>query len=314
MIVIVGPTAVGKSEFARQIASESGGEIIVADSRQVYRGMDIGTAKPTARQRARFAYHLLDLIGPQRSFSAGDFVRHADAAIAEIRARGSRPIVEGGTGFYIKALLFGLMPAPTADTKIRKSLAAIAAREGKGALHERLAQIDPEAARKIHPNDLSKVIRALEVQRLTGTPISAIQRRHGFSRPRYRAQIIGISRPREELYRRIEQRVEDQIAAGLFKEVEGLLCSGVSPDAPGMRALGYRQIVPAVLGKAMLQECVKILKRDTKRYAKRQMTWFSAQPGIRWIDPKEAQIRQTGKNKDQTPRSSKGLGTPWPPC
>ena len=296
--VIVGPTAVGKSAVAEVLAERLQTGIVVADSRQVYRGMDIATGKPNAAARARVPRFLIDIIPPDEPFSAGRYRRAAESVIAELTQSGKTVVIEGGTGLYVKALLYGLWEGPPADRDFRSRLIQEEKDGGAGTLHRRLAGIDPDAARAIHPRDLPKLIRALEVHRLTGRPLSEIHRADEAARksgtPR---RFVGLRRERKTLYRRIEARVDAMLAQGLVEETERLLAIGLSPDLPSMQGLGYRQIVPYLQGKRSLDEAVAILKRDTRRYAKRQMTWFRADPKIHWLDlaPGETAAETAGR-------------------
>jgi tRNA dimethylallyltransferase len=280
---LVGPTGVGKSDVALALAERVGAEIVCADSRQVYRGMDIGTAKPTPAERARVAHHLLDLVDPDEPYSAGRYTRDAAACLDALRARGSRALVVGGTGLYLRALMWGLCDGPLADADLRRAWLE-RERQDPGAVYRRLSEVDAQSAATIHPNDLSKALRAIEVFELTGTPLSARQRAHGFRALRYDAVIVGLRRGRGDLYDRIDRRVDAMLEAGLVAEVAGLMRRGYGDDAPGMRAVGYRQLAAALRGAYDLTEASRLIKRDTRRYAKRQMTWFAADPAVRWVD------------------------------
>lgn len=282
--ILVGPTAVGKSRIAELLALEWNTDIIVADSRQIYQGMDIGTAKPSAEARRRIPRHLIDLVPPDASFSAGMYKKRAEEKIASLEKEEKRILIEGGTGLYLKALLYGLWEGPPADWTLRRDLLA---REGgeEGALHRMLAAVDPDSSRKIHPHDLPKIVRALEVYSLTGRPLSGFHEEHGFKEPvTPEFWMLGLRRDRDDLYRRIEGRVGQQVASGLVEETERLLQSGLPVSLPSMRGLGYRQIAPYLKGERTLDEALAILKRDTRRYAKRQLTWFQADPNVEWID------------------------------
>ena len=292
--VLVGPTAVGKTRVAEALAAGLQTDIIVADSRQVYQGMDIGTDKPTPEARRQVARHLIDLVPPDQSFSAGRYKQQAELKIAEMEAEGKGIFIEGGTGLYIKALLYGLWQGPPADWARREVLLNKEKEEGEGALHRMLSRVDPASGWRIHFRDIPKIIRALEVYNLTGRPLSEIHAEHRFEEPNPRPSwIVGLRRDRKTLYRRIEARVDDQIASGLIEETERLLSSGLSPLLPSMRGLGYKQIVPYLQGKQSLEEAVSILKRETRHYAKRQMTWFQADPRIEWIDLEEEPAEET---------------------
>ncbi|MBC7962475.1 MAG: tRNA (adenosine(37)-N6)-dimethylallyltransferase MiaA [Steroidobacteraceae bacterium] len=284
LLIICGPTASGKSDLALRLARELDAEIINADSMQVYRGLDIGTAKPTPEQRAEIPHHLIDIVDPDELFSAADFAGAADDAIQDIIARGKRVIVVGGTGLYIRALLKGLVDSPSGAGEIRAALQEEAGRFGNAAMLEKLRLVDPELAAGLHPNNLVRIIRALEVQQLTGIPLSRYQKEHSFSARRYDTLQIGISVERVELYRRIEQRVERMLAEGLLDEVRGLLAAGFGPDLKAMRSIGYKESTAHILGEQTLEETICLIKRDTRHYAKRQLTWFKADPDIIWFE------------------------------
>jgi tRNA dimethylallyltransferase len=283
LVVILGPTAAGKSELAVRLAERFGGEIVNADSMQVYQGLDIGTAKPSRELRERVPHHLLDLVPPDKSFTAADFATAASAIIGEIQGRGKRVFVVGGTGLYIRALLKGLAVSPGGDEEIRRQLAAVAAAEGCDGLLRRLAAVDPETAARLHPNDRLRVIRALEVYQQTGLPLSRFQADHGFAEERYDCLQLGLSVARDELYRRIEARVEEMLAAGLVAEVAALLARGFSPDLKPFKAIGYKEVCAYLAGRCDLDEAKELIKRNTRRYAKRQLTWFNNEPEINWV-------------------------------
>jgi tRNA dimethylallyltransferase len=265
------------------LAERLNAEIVCADSRQVYRGMDIGTAKPTPAEQARAPHHLLDLVAPDEAYSAGRYGRDAGACLDALHAREARALVVGGTGLYLRALLWGLCDGPAADPDLRRTWIE-RERQEPGAVYRRLGDVDPASASAIHPNDRSKALRAVEVFELTGTPLSARQHAHGFRSPRYPAVIVGLRRDRADLYRRINARVDVMAEAGLVDEVAGLMRQGYGSDAPGMRAVGYRQLAGALKGAYDLTEGIRLIKRDTRRYAKRQITWFAADPTVRWVD------------------------------
>ncbi len=287
LLVVCGPTASGKSDLALKLARSLDAEIVNADSMQVYRGMDIGTAKPSLEQRAEIRHHLIDVADPDRPFSAADFAQAADEAIRDIAGRGKRVIVAGGTGLYIRALLKGLVDSPGGAGEIRRALQEEAGEVGNEAMLERLARVDPELAARIHPNNRVRIIRALEVHRLTGIPLSRHQQEHAFADRRYDSLHIGIRVERQELYRRIEERVERMLHKGLLDEVRGLLASGYGRDLKAMRAIGYKETASCLAGECSLEEATRLIKRDTRRYAKRQLTWFNADPDILWLEYSE---------------------------
>jgi tRNA dimethylallyltransferase len=281
-VAIVGPTACGKSALGVALARELCGEIVSADSQQIYRRLEIGTAKPTAEERAAVPHHLVDFLDPSETLSAGDYQRRADEAVTEIVSRGRLPIVVGGTGLWLRALLLGMAELPPSDPTLRAWLEAAAAREGREAIHARLAKIDPETAAGIPPQNLVRVIRALEIHALTGERPSAIRARHGFARLRYRARVLGIAPPRDELYRRIDARARAMYEAGLVEEVRELIAEGLR-DAPALGALGYPQALEVIEGRADLEQAIAATAQATRHYAKRQLTWFRADPLVEWI-------------------------------
>ena len=285
VIGIVGPTATGKTAVGIELARRLDGEIISADSMAVYKGMDIGTAKPTPEERAGTVFHLIDVVFPDEDFSAAEFKRLAEEAIADVLGRGKQPIIVGGTGLYIRVLTRGLnIPAAPPSRDLREQLRAEASRFGNEALLERLRAVDPETAGRLHPNDQKRIIRALEVHALTGLPISHLHATAGTTEVAYHVRMYGLSMSRPALYVSIERRVDEQIEAGLVEEIRSLLDKGYSPELPAMKGLGYKQIAAYLRGECDLQTAVDLLKRDTRRFAKRQFTWFRAEPGIRWID------------------------------
>lgn len=285
LVVLVGPTAAGKSSLALALAESVGGEIIAADSMQVYRSLDIGTAKPTADERRRVPHHLLDLVDPDQPFTAADYAAHALSTIAEIRRRGRLPIMVGGTGLYVRAVLRGLFEGPGEAPCVREALRREAASEGPKVLHRRLAALDPEAAAAIHPNDLFRIIRALEVWVIKGQPISFLRAEGRGNRHRVPGPVLlfGLARARQELYSRIEARVEEMLRLGFVDEVRAVLDRGFAPELKPLRAIGYRHIISYLKGQVTLGRAVASLKCDTRRYAKRQLTWFRHEKDIIWL-------------------------------
>jgi tRNA dimethylallyltransferase len=282
VLVIAGPTAAGKSATALHLAQMLNGEIINADSVQVYRGLDIGAAKPSASERAAVIHHLLDIADPRENYTVARYQKDAAAAIVRVHSRGRLPILVGGTGLYIRAVVRGYAFSESGmDEELRSRLRTEAEALGPAALHNRLSQLDPDAAARLHPNDVRRVIRALEVYEQTQTPISR-QVEQTQPNPAYDVRMIGITLEREVLYRRIEQRVDRMLEAGLVTEVRSLLESGVPPQAKAMQSLGYRQIVAFLQGDISLAEATEQIKRDTRRFAKRQLTWFRREPGMAW--------------------------------
>ncbi|HEU5361181.1 MAG TPA: tRNA (adenosine(37)-N6)-dimethylallyltransferase MiaA [Candidatus Deferrimicrobiaceae bacterium] len=279
LIVLSGPTASGKTAAAVFLARLFPLEIINADSMQVYRGMDIGTAKPTAAEREQVPHHLVDVADPDEIYSAGRFVAEAEEAIRAIRERGRWPLVSGGTGMYLRALLRGLDALPS-DARVRERLARRWEKEGGEVLHAELERIDPVSAARIHPSDRLRVVRALEVAEMTGEPASGRKTSWAGGRSRYRYLFLVLDVDRAERARRIDLRVDAMIHAGLVEEVRGLLERGYGRDLPSMGALGYRHVLSHLLDGVPLEEAIARMKRDTRRYAKRQVTWLSGEPGV----------------------------------
>jgi tRNA dimethylallyltransferase len=284
LVVIQGPTASGKSELAIRLAEKVGGEIINADSMQVYSRMDIGTAKPPLSQLERVPHHLIGIVSPEQDFSAADFRREAIRSIAGIVERGKRCIVVGGTGLYIRALLQGLVDSPRGNTDMREALRQRALRDGNASLLEELGRVDPDTATHLHPNDLVRIVRALEVYYQTGIPISRYRAGHGFKDKPFSVLKLGIALQREELYQRIDRRVDAMISDGLVEEVKGLLASGLTPDMKPMRSIGYKEICSMLNGELILEDALLLIKQNTRRYAKRQMTWFKKDHEINWVE------------------------------
>lgn len=287
LLVLVGETASGKTGLALALAGAlrragSGAEIVGADSVQVYRGFDVGSGKPTAEELAGVTHHLLDVAAPDEPFDAGRYVELADAAIAGARGRGLSPIVCGGTYLWVRALLHGLAEAPRAPAEVRERLQREVAAEGAQAIHARLAAIDPEAAGRLHPNDTTRVTRALEVFETTGRTLSAFQAAHGFRERRYAARLCAIRHPREELERRIARRAEQMLAAGWIAEVRGLVARGYA-DAKPMRAVGYAEVRAYVEGALPEAELLPAIVRATRVFARRQRTWL-AKADVTWLD------------------------------
>ena len=285
LVVILGPTGVGKSEVAIDVAREVGGEVVNADSQLVYRYMEIGTAKPSAVARKGVAHHLIDVVDPDDDFNAARYRELALKAIADIGARGKNAIVCGGSGLYLRALLQGIFVGPGKNAALRNRLEEEVDALGLDALHERLRRIDPDAAARIHPNDRHRIVRALEVYEATGKPISGWQTEHGFKESGFYVLKIGLNRERSELYELIDRRTDEMIAAGLVEEVKGLMERGYSLDLPALQSIGYRQIGFYVRGELTLEEAIALIKRDSHHLAKRQLTWFRADKEIQWFDP-----------------------------
>lgn len=283
ILAVAGPTASGKSALALTLAAQLDGEIVCCDSMQIYRGLDIGTAKPTVAERAAIPHHMVDIRDPADLFSMADYVMLATAAIRDITARGRLPVVCGGTGLYLDALLRGTAPEPpAADEALRAELLQLAAERGEKYLHEQLTACDPASAAAIHPHNVRRVARALEIYRVTGVPKSEWDRRSAAAPSPFRATVLGLSfYHRELLYARIDRRVDEMIAAGLAEEVTRLDAAGIFAHSPtAAAAIGYKELLPFVRGECSLAAAVQTLKTATRRYAKRQITWFSAKPYV----------------------------------
>jgi tRNA dimethylallyltransferase len=285
IIVISGPTCVGKTEVAMALAEPLGAEIISADAMQVYRYMDIGTAKASPEQRARVRHHLIDVVDPDEPFSAAHFETMACAKVQDLHQKGLPIFVVGGTGLYIKVLTRGLFPSKGQDGDVRKGLRKEAETLGLEALYRRLQQVDPVAAKEIHPNDTYRIMRALEVHQVTGQPISRHHGDHGFRDVRYRILAIGLTLDRNILYDRINKRVDLMLGEGLLEEVRWLLDHGYPSTLKPMHSIGYRHMGDYLEGRVTWDETLRLLKRDTRRYAKRQLTWFRADPDVHWLEP-----------------------------
>lgn len=285
IILIVGPTGSGKTSFAIHLARQLNGEIVGADSMQIYRYMDIGTAKPTSAERTAAPHHMIDIVEPDQDFDAAVYATMATGMIQKIIARGRSVFVVGGTGLYIKALIYGLFAEGPSDPVVRQRLKRLAETDGSASLHRRLAAVDSQAAGQIHPNDTYRIVRALEVFETTGETLTAVQQRHRFRQRRFNALTFGVSWPRPVLYDRINQRVEIMMDQGFETEVRGLLSRGYKADLKSMQSLGYRHLVACLNGESSLQEAVDAMKRDHRRYAKRQLTWFNADPSVHWMTP-----------------------------
>lgn len=287
LVFLVGPTGVGKSVTAVHLAQRFDGEIVNCDSIQVYRGFDVGTAKPPAELRQAVTHHLLDIVEPDRQFTAADFAREALEAIRAIQSRNRLPFLVGGTGLYFKALLDGLFPGPGRDDSLRRRLSENIRADGLEGLRQKLEEVDPAYAQLIGPRDTVRIIRALEVFYLTQKPLSEHFQATRSPLRGFHPIKIGLKLKREELYRRIEVRVERMFASGLVDEVRGLLARGVREEAPPFRALGYRHVLGYLRGKISLDEAIALTKKDTRHYAKRQMTWFKKMSGIQWFEADE---------------------------
>ncbi len=283
LLVIVGPTHVGKTEVAVNLVQRIQGEVISADSRQVYKYMDIGTAKPSADLLMKTPHHLIDIVFPDEIFNVADFRSRAEAIIQRLQAQDKLPLLVGGSGLYVRAVIDGLFVGPGTDWTLRTRLKEREKTDGKGTLYRELEQIDQAAASRLHPHDQRRIIRALEVYYLSGKTISSYQRQS--PGPLTKTIIIGLKKERERLYRSIELRVEEMVKKGLIEEVKSLLAKGYREDLPSMQGLGYRQIVKYLKGRCSKEEAIGLMKRDTRRFAKRQFNWFRRDNRIIWLDP-----------------------------
>lgn len=285
--VVLGPTGSGKSDLALAIAHALGGEIVNFDSVQVYRGFDVGSAKLAPGERGGVPHHLIDIVEPSALFTAGDFARAAEVAVREISSRGRVPILVGGTGFYLRGLLQGLSPGPVRDDALRRRLLE---REQKrpGALHRILARLDPESGRRIHPNDRNKTLRALEVRLIEGAPLASIFERGQAGLRDFGPVKIGLNPPRDLLYARLNERARRMFHPqaphrSLVDEVRRLLAAGVPPEAKPFESLGYKQVLRMLAGRISQEQALELTRQETRRYAKRQVTWFRKEPGVHWI-------------------------------
>jgi tRNA dimethylallyltransferase len=286
ILAVVGPTASGKTAVSVELAKRLGGEVVSCDSMQVYRRMNIGTAKPTEEEKYGIAHHLIDAVDPETPFSCAEYVTLAGEAVRDISARGKLPIFCGGTGLYLDRFLCGEMEETHADEALRASLFAFAEREGVDALHERLRAVDPESAEAIHKNNVKRVVRALEIYEQTGIPKSEFDRRSQNTETPYEAVVIGLRYPqREVLYDRINRRVDIMLEEGLLEETQKLKSEGVfEVNLTAAQAIGYKELLGYLDGEETLAEATENLKTATRRYAKRQLTWFSAKPYVEWVE------------------------------
>jgi tRNA dimethylallyltransferase len=287
LLVILGPTASGKSRLGLEVAERLGGEIVSADAFAVYRGLDIGTDKPSLEDRQRVRHHLIDVAHPRERFSAGEFAKVASDAIEDIIGRGLTALVVGGTHFYVRALVKGIFPAPPRDRSTGARLAEEWEHD-RDAVFQRLQSVDPEAAERIGPHDRQRLLRALEVYEVTGEPLTRHWRRHRHP-PKYRILMVAPQRSRPELYARIDARADRLFASGLVEEVRRILTSGVPVDAHALKAIGYRQVVEMLEGRCDLETAIENTKRSSRHFAKRQITWLRGllEEGLHWVPPAE---------------------------
>jgi tRNA dimethylallyltransferase len=282
VIAILGPTGSGKSDLALAVAETFAGEVVNCDSVQIYQYFDIGTAKLSLERRCGIPHHLIDFLPPDQVFTAGEYAGLARGVLAEISARGRLPIVTGGTGFYVRALIDGLFPGPSRDQALRDRLAS-RERHKPGSVHRLLRRLDPQAAVRIHPNDLPKLVRALEVCLLTRRSVTELFQQGRDALQGYRVLKIGLAPPRDRLYERLDLRTMHMFETGLVEEVRGILARGYSASAKPFESHGYRQAVQLLNGELSLQQAIFYAQRNTRRYAKRQMTWFRQEPGMQWF-------------------------------
>jgi tRNA dimethylallyltransferase len=292
VVVILGPTGVGKSQVSLKLADILNGEIVSFDSRQIYRYMDVGTAKPTKEERERIPHHFVDIISPDERFTAADYGRQARQVVRQIVKRDRQPIAVGGSGLYLRALTEGFFRGPKADERIRRRLMREAQEFGEPHLFRRLKTVDPEAAERIHSNDLVRMVRALEVYELTGKPISLLQRQGDYeSFPMWFVR-IGLNMERDELYHRIERRVGEMISAGLVEEVKMLKERGFSPKLRALKTVGYQELFAYLDGEVDLHTAIENIKLNTRHYAKRQLTWFKHDKEVVWFDAEDGGLLQ----------------------
>ncbi len=287
IVAIVGPTASGKSLLAVLLARHFGGEIISSDSVQVYRDLNIGSGKLSLKQRSQAPHHLIDILDLDQDYSAGLFRQQADLIIQKLHKRKTPILVVGGTGLYLKVLTRGLFHGPASNAELRSTLRKRVEAGGSAELHQELQRVDPEASSRIHPRDTSRIIRAMEVFCQTNIPLSRYHREHAFRETPYDVLKVGLHCAREEMYGRIEARTDEMMAAGWVEEVRSLLNQGYSPQLRSLQSLGYKHLVSYLMEKISLSEAIYSVKRDTRRYAKRQLTWFKADPEVRWYPSRQ---------------------------
>jgi len=287
IVILTGPTATGKTALALEFSTRHGAEIISADSRQVYRYLDIGTAKPTPEQRAAVPHHLIDVVNPDEQFDGARFRTHAIQVIQHARQRGTRILVVGGTGLYLRALTRGLFHGPPADPPLRAQLQEQERTEGKGVLHRWLSNVDPPTALRLHPHDLVRQIRALEVFLLTGVPMSRWQQEHGFRERPFSTMTISLVYERDTLHRRIEARCQQMIRDGLLEELRQVWAIGYDPALPVFQTIGYAQMGALLQGRLGYEDALTQMATETKRLAKRQLTWLRAEPDVQWFSPRQ---------------------------
>lgn len=284
LLILCGPTACGKTRLAVELARHLPIEVISADSRQVYRWMDIGTAKATVAERSAVAHHLIDIVDPDEPFTVAEFVTLGHAAIRRVHARGRLPVLVGGTGLYVQALTNGLVDAPSEDPQLRAQLLAEEEQNGAGTLHRSLTEIDPSLAQRLSSRDLGRIVRALEVFHLTGERLSSLQEQQACQEPCYGTLTIGVATEREALYTRIDRRTESMFAEGLLVEAQHLMARGFPLESKALRTIGYREAISHFQGELSLAAAIELTQRESRRYAKRQLTWFRKNNSIIWLD------------------------------
>jgi tRNA dimethylallyltransferase len=287
LVVLAGPTSVGKTALSLPLADRFGAHVVNADSLQVYRHLDIGTAKPSTEEQQRAVHHLIDIVDPDEPFDAAKYLDLARPLMSDLDRQGVPIVVVGGTGLYLRSLLKGLFPGPGQDPEIRARLNQERDELGSPALHRRLAEVDHQTAQRLHPNDSVRIIRALEVFEMTGRPISDFQQQHALAERPYEVLFYGLTVPRDELYRRIDQRTRIMFDSGLVDEVKNILDMGYSPDLKPLQAIGYRQVVDHLQGRLTLDQAIRETAKKTRQYAKRQYTWFRHQADLIWVSPSE---------------------------
>jgi len=285
VVVVCGPTGIGKTKLSLALAREFKAGIVSADSMQIYKYMDIGTAKPDVREQSRAPHYMIDVAEPDENYDAARYALEARKAVENLTNENQLPLIVGGTGFYIRALLHGLFKSAPSSHDLREKLKREAELKGAGQIYQQLSRCDPTAAARIHPNDIYRVIRALEVYIITGSPISEYQQSHGFCEAPFDAFKIGLNIERKALYEQINRRVEKMIDKGLIEEVRGLLAMGYGPQLKSMQSLGYRHMLEVLENRLSIDKAIELMKRDTRRYAKRQLVWFRKDREITWMAP-----------------------------
>ncbi len=284
IVAVIGPTASGKTEIGIQLAQRTGGEIISVDSMQIYRWMDIGTAKPTLEMRTSVPHHLIDILNPDQNYNSGIFASDADSIIQKLHRQGKPAILVGGTGLYFRALIHGIIPVPAVSDSLRQEIRQLLSEKGPVYCHKRLSQIDPDSAEKLHPNDISRISRALEVKMETGKSIQEFHQQHKFQQKRYDVLYLGAKWDRNILYDRINSRVYQMVSDGLIEEVEKLKEMGYQSDLQSLNSIGYKQAFAHIAGNLNLEEMIADIQQKSRHYAKKQITWYKNDPSIQWLD------------------------------